>query len=780
MLSGNRARENKLGTGINKKKHRIVAVVLAVMLAVVGTAIYAPQKVVKADGEVDATVTLHAVAADAASIEYRMLSGLAGENPAWQPVGLAGSGEGQFSASVSYTPEVNSYQIEYKVTPKSGYVITESTVPPVECDGYNTYLIYLGAAGTTFDVTVVNPVNVLLGDPATPAGAAPDGLAPDGSTPDGATPDGADPLPPVGDPATGSTITLVGQKADDLTGYLASIEVCSDASFDTDNASIASFAGATANTTERAADPTLDLKYSFAVDAVVYLKVTVATPDTKTAVVKAGGTPLTPTGDVYTLAANADYTIEVVDKAKTSITVKEYTKAYKAEDAGGKIELSVAADGEYKEINAFDGIAVKEDNTAAMALPGNAEELKYAYTTDAKLYLKLTPNEDYTAALYLGSDAVTADANGVYTLEPGSSYSVKFTKKQIEPAYLLEINGREFIFDSARKEYEVPADYDFEKFVVNVKKIGDTEYKDGNFATGKMVVDDKDAFSVSSSTFSDNANKIKLKITFDGTSTANTNGYPSFEIDGIILTRKEVSPKAGATVEKKSLPDIMDANADNNVKLEEHTDRSNPAVITTFYGDSLIQLTTEDGVAIKALNVDGNAKAAVSVDAANGTLKVDCPYYDSFLVQVVLENNKSGWIKIQQVGLQIGQYGPGETAASHGGKSSGAGFPNPDPYKIVGTFYHPASMGSGAYQLIAVLKYANGAVHTTVINAYGSTACAQDANILGSDFLIWSGQTADEMPVNVSAYAIKSGALSGTTYGGTAFGGASTGVTWVR
>ena len=170
--------------------------------------------------------------------------------------------------------------------------------------------------------------------------------------------------------------------------------------------------------------------------------------------------------------------------------------------------------------------------------------------------------------------------------------------------------------------------------------------------------------------------------------------------------------------------------------------------------------------------VTGTNPKAVTITGTS--VKFNSPYYTSIPLQVTLSDGTIGYVTVDRLGLELGDYG--NTGNTNHGSQPGTAIssaPGAGEKNIIATFYYDAAQSYQDYNIVANLVFANGSTKTVVVAGSGETACI-DPTLKGGDYLVWSGKASEE-PVSVSVTAVKAGATSGSAFGGACFG-AGTGV----
>ncbi|MDD6193623.1 MAG: hypothetical protein PUB19_01845 [Lachnospiraceae bacterium] len=248
-------------------------------------------------------------------------------------------------------------------------------------------------------------------------------------------------------------------------------------------------------------------------------------------------------------------------------------------------------------------------------------------------------------------------------------------------------------------------------------------------------------------------------------------GAPGFYVMGITIAGEAFE---GIQINSGVKPDMYDDTVYTDTIDIGSSTVDNPAKTAVYYGNDAIDLSTVDGAKTvsKIEVVTGTNPKAVTITGTS--VKFNSPYYASIPLQVTLSDGTIGYITVDRLGLELGDYGKnGETLHGSQPGTEISSAPGAGEKNIIATFYYDAAQSYSDYNIVANLVFADGSTKTVVVSGYGETACIDPA-LKGGDYLVWSGK-ADEGPVSVSVTAVKAGATSGDTFGGACFG-AGTGV----
>ena len=248
-------------------------------------------------------------------------------------------------------------------------------------------------------------------------------------------------------------------------------------------------------------------------------------------------------------------------------------------------------------------------------------------------------------------------------------------------------------------------------------------------------------------------------------------GAPRFYILNVTIAGKGYE---GIKIDTGAKPDMYDDTVYSDTVDIGSSTADAPAKTAVYYGNDSIDLSTVGGAKTisKIEVVTGTNSKAVTITGTS--VKFNSPYYASIPLQITLSDGTTGYITVDRLGLELGDYG--NTGNTNHGSQPGTAIssaPGAGEKNIIATFYYGATQSYADYNIVANLVFANGSTKTVVVAGYGEKECV-DSTLKGGDYLVWSGK-ADETPVSASVTAVKAGATSSNAFGGACFG-AGTGV----
>ena len=255
--------------------------------------------------------------------------------------------------------------------------------------------------------------------------------------------------------------------------------------------------------------------------------------------------------------------------------------------------------------------------------------------------------------------------------------------------------------------------------------------------------------------------------------------YYGFYLTGIKFVKSSFN---GVEVSTSVMPDNYDFTGWNGVDLSVTT-KAKPGKVTAYYGEDTIRFDSIVASNVRKISLVTNSgvpSSAVSINNTDKTVKVLSNYYNEIPLEIELEDGTKGYITVDRIGVFVGSLNAGNTIFYHGASANVGENMNVDTDKdrIVAVFYHENTKTYNDYDLIVNIVFKDGSTKTTIAKGVGDIANSH-GNIIGSDYLLWSGDRKDE-PVEVYVTAVSKNALSNSnTFGGATFGSGA-GVKWVN
>lgn len=360
--------------------------------------------------------------------------------------------------------------------------------------------------------------------------------------------------------------------------------------------------------------------------------------------------------------------------------------------------------------------------------------------------------------------------------------------------YDFRLNGVDFTDVEDGKNITVPEDFNMDKIEeFYIKKIVVTEgsrtetytYNNDEYSysllddQGRTILEthfDKISNNYATLRVQSHANDIQAK---DIPAGKTKEDFCDFYITNLGFAKSNFR---GVEASTSVMPDIYDFTQWNGVDLSGTT-KANPGKVTTYYGEDTICFGSIVDSDVKKINLVSNSGVpsnAVDINDDDKTVTVLSNYYNEIPLEIELEDGKKGYVTVDRIGIFVGRLNDGEKTFYHGASRVVGENMNVDTDKnrIVAVFYHEDTKTYNDYDLIVNMVFKDGSTKTATAKGVGDVA-NEEGNIVGSDYILWSGDREDE-PVEVYVTAVSKGALSNSnTFGGATFGSGA-GVKWIN
>ena len=339
----------------------------------------------------------------------------------------------------------------------------------------------------------------------------------------------------------------------------------------------------------------------------------------------------------------------------------------------------------------------------------------------------------------------------------------------------MTINGEKHEKVTGDSIINLAGSFDIDTLTYTIDKVYTDEHPEGivltNVGNKSGVTDSQGRNPLAIQTIDSTKNSVTLNWEYHVEDDPANSGAPGFYIINVTIAGKGYE---GMKIDAGAKPDMYDDTVYTDTVDIGSSTADAPAKTAVYYGNDAIDLSTVDGAKniSKIEVVTGTNPKAVTITGTS--VKFNSPYYTSIPLQVTLSDGTIGYVTVDRLGLELGDYG--NTGNTNHGSQPGTAIssaPGAGEKNIIATFYYDAAQSYQDYNIVANLVFANGSTKTVVVAGYGETACI-DPTLKGGDYLVWSGKASEE-PVSVSVTAVKAGATSGSAFGGACFG-AGTGV----
>ena len=339
----------------------------------------------------------------------------------------------------------------------------------------------------------------------------------------------------------------------------------------------------------------------------------------------------------------------------------------------------------------------------------------------------------------------------------------------------VTVNGEKFSKVAGDCILNLEGPFNLDTLTYTIDKVYNDDYPEGialiNVGNKSGVTESQGRNPLEIQTIDSSENSVTLSWNYHVEDDPANSGAPGFYIINVTISGRNY---VGMKVDAGAKPDMYDNTVYTDTVDIGSSSADNPAKTAVYYGNDAIDLSiVGEAKSISKIEVvTGTNPNAVTISGTN--VKFNSPYYASIPLQVTLSDGTIGYITVDRLGLELGDYG--NTGTTNHGSQPGTSIssaPGAGEKNIIATFYYDAAQSYSDYNIVANLVFADGSTETVVVAGYGETACTDPA-LKGGDYLIWSGN-ADEEPVSASVTAVKAGATSGSAFGGACFG-AGTGV----
>ena len=265
--------------------------------------------------------------------------------------------------------------------------------------------------------------------------------------------------------------------------------------------------------------------------------------------------------------------------------------------------------------------------------------------------------------------------------------------------------------------------------------------------------------------------------------------FYEFYLPQIVLVKPGLSGLVEVGTEH--MPNVYDFVSFNGIELSD-TSENNFGEVTVYYGDNTIDLS---GLACEITDIQlvegkGVLASAVDIDVENKKVTVKSNYYNNIPLKITAINPDEsvvvGYINVVRVGIYINDLNKGATVFFHGafnGKVNDNGGNlnvDTDKHRMVAVFYHDKTTTVNDFDLVVNIVNKDGTTETKLAKPVGDVDDEGEDPLVGSDYIIWEGDSIEDRPSRIYVTAVKKGATSNSTaFGGATFG-AGAGVTWIN
>lgn len=371
----------------------------------------------------------------------------------------------------------------------------------------------------------------------------------------------------------------------------------------------------------------------------------------------------------------------------------------------------------------------------------------------------------------------------------------------------FKLNGQDFTFDFTNGESSanVPQDWSFNdvtelyiKQIVVEDNSTTRTYNYGNTEYGLNLKDNENRPILETHLTAQTSNLAFFRVE------AHTDGIKQSDLDAMNKDRDYfygfylpqiafVKPNLNGLVEVNTprMPDVYDFVSFNGFELGD-TSENNYGQVTVYYGYDTIDLSGHSCniTDIKLVEGKGVPQSAVDIDVTNKKVKINSNYYNSIPLKITAQKDGStdsvvGYVNVVRVGIYISDLNKNSNVFYHGsfnGKVNDNGGNlnvDTDKCRVVAVFYHDNTKTVNDFDLVVNIINKDGTTETKLAKPVGDVNDEGDSPLVGSDYILWEGDSFEEQPSKIYVTAVKKGATTNAqTFGGATFG-AGAGVTWV-
>lgn len=215
-------------------------------------------------------------------------------------------------------------------------------------------------------------------------------------------------------------------------------------------------------------------------------------------------------------------------------------------------------------------------------------------------------------------------------------------------------------------------------------------------------------------------------------------------------------------------PDMFDSLVSSDIVDLKTTTAEKPAEIDKYYGSDTIRINGYAGTAVTTVALgEGINPGAVTISGTQVTF--NSAYYASVPLVITLADGTVGYVTINRLGVEIGDYNANATNTNHGSQPGYTltGTPYEGKYNIVANFYYDSAKSYQDYNVVATLTYEDGRTEVKTVEGVYEKTCV-NGGTKGGDYIVYSGDE-DSAPVKVAVTVVKAG-TSDTTFAGASFG----------
>lgn len=308
---------------------------------------------------------------------------------------------------------------------------------------------------------------------------------------------------------------------------------------------------------------------------------------------------------------------------------------------------------------------------------------------------------------------------------------------------------------------------DLDNINLEILRVGDIELK--NVGTKSGVKDSEGRPVLEVNTIGSTKESIVLRIHYHATDDPNNDLRAEFELVKIEFRNSSMK---GVEISSDHLPDMYDDTVFSDNVDFAGSSVSNPSKAVVYYAASFTDFEPIGSTAVSKIELVGNMNPK-AVTIVRNRVEYNSPFYNSIPLKITLADGSEGYVTIEKLGLELSDYINANGVVQHGSQPGGNSISmsgNAKESNLAVTFYYNNTNSYRDYNIVATLTFADGSVRTVVAEGFGEKTGARDPEVMGGDYLVWSGARS-EAPISISATAVAAGAMNNAnSFGGAMFG----------
>lgn len=456
---------------------------------------------------------------------------------------------------------------------------------------------------------------------------------------------------------------------------------------------------------------------------------------------------------------------------------------------GGKAEISIAGNKQMGTEKQFDNIGLNDTIEIVLtAEDGKKGVLRTGGGSGLTLPDPTTSGQVTTYTFTLGGIGVSKDGFAALNFEfednnpgagdppPGEGDPLPGEEEKNDWSLDLRIGNTVYPGIQGDSSYEISSMEDIKNITVlkqtknneasvDVENVIQEQTGDSSKSMSTTCLDEQGRASLEVFTISEGTNYVTLNLQSHYRESLGVNLEDfyvtniTFYVDGF---------KGMEVTSDTSEPDMFDSLVSSDIVDLKNTTAANPAEINKYYGSDTIRINGYAGTAVTTVALgEGINPGAVTISGTQVTF--NSAYYASVPLVITLADGTVGYVTINRLGVEIGDYNANATNTNHGSQPGYTltGTPYEGKYNIVAIFYYDSAKSYQDYNVVATLTYEDGRTEVKTVAGVYDQEC-NDHVTKGGDYIVYSGDK-DSAPVKVAVTVVKAG-TSGATFAGASFG----------